>query len=138
VNYLLDTNVISEMTKRRRAPQVTAWLETVNGPTLHTSVLVLGEIRKGVEQTRRRDPAQAAAFESWLSRLQNEFGLRITPVTAEVAEEWGRFNAVRTVPVIDGLIGATARAHGWTLATRNTKDFAGLDLEVVNPFEWPV
>ncbi|GAA3306729.1 PIN domain-containing protein [Nonomuraea dietziae] len=80
-------------------------------PTLHTSVLVLGEIRKGVEQTRRRDPAQAAAFESWLSRLQNEFGLRITPVTAEVAEEWGRFNAVRTVPVvIDALIGATARA----------------------------
>ncbi|MFB9533878.1 PIN domain-containing protein [Nonomuraea roseola] len=89
-------------------------------------------------RSRRRDPAQAAAFESWLSRLQNEFGLRIAPVTAEVAEEWGRFNAVRTVPVIDGLVGATARAHGWTLATRNTKDFAGLDLEVVNPFEWPV
>ncbi|GAA3468811.1 hypothetical protein GCM10018965_033640 [Nonomuraea roseola] len=64
--------------------------------------------------------------------------MRIAPVTAEVAEEWGRFNAVRTVPVIDGLVGATARAHGWTLATRNTKDFAGLDLEVVNPFEWPV
>ena len=59
------------------------------------------------------------------------------PVTAAVAEEWGRMHAMRPLPIVDGLIAATARAHDWTLVTRNVKDFVGLDVQLINPFEWP-
>ncbi|MDR8412213.1 type II toxin-antitoxin system VapC family toxin [Nonomuraea sp. 3-1Str] len=138
MSYLLDTNVVSEMTKRTRSAGLQAWLDTINGPALYMSVLVLGEIRKGVELLRRRDPAQAGAYESWLDHLQREFRTRILPVTLDVAEEWGRMNARRPLPVIDGLIAATASAHGWILVTRNVKDFADLDVKMVNPFAWPV
>ncbi|MEV0200472.1 type II toxin-antitoxin system VapC family toxin [Nonomuraea sp. NPDC050691] len=134
MSYLLDTNVVSEMTKRTRNANLQAWLDTVNGPALYLSVLVLGEIRKGVELLRRRDATQAGAYESWLDRLQHEFRTRILPVTLDVAEEWGRMNAKRPLPVVDGLIAATASAHGWILVTRNVKDFAGLDVKMVDPF----
>ncbi|MBN6052306.1 type II toxin-antitoxin system VapC family toxin [Nonomuraea sp. RK-328] len=136
MSYLLDTNVVSEMTKRTRNPNLQAWLDAVNGPTLYLSVLVLGEIRKGVELLRRRDVTQAGAYESWLDRLQREFRTRILPVTLDVAEEWGRMNAKRPLPVVDGLIAATASAHGWILVTRNVKDFADLDVKMVDPFAW--
>ncbi|MEU0565390.1 type II toxin-antitoxin system VapC family toxin [Nonomuraea sp. NPDC005983] len=138
MSYVLDTNVVSEMTKRTRNAHVQAWLDTIHGPALYLSVMVFGEVRKGVELLRRRDPAQADAYEAWLDRLQREFRTRIMPVTADVAEEWGRMNARRTVPVVDGLIAATARTHGWILVTRNVKDFDGLDVKMINPFEWPV
>jgi predicted nucleic acid-binding protein len=105
---------------------------------LYLSVLVFGEIRKGVELLRRRDPAGAGAYESWLDQLQREFRTRILPVTTDVAEEWGRMNAQRPLPVVDGLIAATASAQGWILVTRNVKDFADLGVKVVNPFDWPV
>ncbi|GAA3173404.1 type II toxin-antitoxin system VapC family toxin [Nonomuraea roseoviolacea] len=136
MSYLLDTNVVSEMTKRTRNSNLQAWLDAINGPTLYLSVLVLGEIRKGVELLRRRDAIQAGAYESWLDRLQREFRTRILPVTLDVAEEWGRMNAKRPLPVVDGLIAATASAHGWILVTRNVKDFADLDVKMVDPFAW--
>jgi predicted nucleic acid-binding protein len=138
VSYILDTNVVSEMTKRNRSEHLQAWLDTIPGPSLHLSVLVFGEIRKGVELLRRRDPVQAGVYEVWLERLQDAFRTRVVPVTVEVAEEWGRMNGIRPVAAIDGLIAATARTHGWVLATRNEKDFAGLDVKMINPFEWPV
>ncbi|WP_113702880.1 type II toxin-antitoxin system VapC family toxin [Nonomuraea lactucae] len=137
MSYLLDTNIVSEMTKRTRNANLQAWLDTIHGPALYLSVLVFGEIRKGVELLRRRDPAQAGAYESWLDRLQREFRTRVLPVTADVAEEWGRMNARRPLPVVDGLIAATASAQGWILVTRNLKDFDGLDVKTVNPFDWP-
>ncbi|MGI5289320.1 type II toxin-antitoxin system VapC family toxin [Nonomuraea polychroma] len=135
MSYILDTNIVSEMTKRVRDDNVQAWLDTITGPSLYLSVMVFGEIRKGVELLRRRDPAQAVGFDGWLDRLQREFRTRILPITTAVAEEWGRLHAVRPLPIVDGLIAATARTHGWTLVTRNVKDFAGLDVKVINPFE---
>ncbi|MFI7439539.1 type II toxin-antitoxin system VapC family toxin [Nonomuraea indica] len=137
MSYLLDTNVVSEMTRQTRNAGVQSWLDTVNGPSLYVSVLVFGEIRKGVELLRRRDPARAGVYESWLERLRHHFAARILPVTAEVAEEWGKLTAKRPLPVADGLIAATASARGWVLVTRNVKDFVDLDVKVVNPFEWP-
>lgn len=137
MSYLLDTNVVSEMTKRTRNTGLQAWLDTVNGPSLYVSVLVFGEIRKGIELLRRRDAARAGAYESWLDRLRHDFAARILPVTAEVAEEWGKLTARRPLPVAAGLIAATASVQGWVLVTRNVKDFADLDVRMVNPFEWP-
>lgn len=136
MSYVLDTNVVSEMTKRHRDPGMQAWLETVTGPSLYLSVLVFGEIRKGVELLRRRDPLRAGGYESWLNRLQQEFRTRVLPITPAVAEEWGRMHATRPLPIVDGLIAATARAQDWILVTRNVKDFAGLDVKTINPFDW--
>ncbi|AQZ60904.1 VapC toxin family PIN domain ribonuclease [[Actinomadura] parvosata subsp. kistnae] len=137
MSYILDTNVVSEMTKRTRDERVQAWLDTIAGPNLYLSVMAFGEIRKGVELLRRRDPRQASVYESWLDRLHHEFRTRILPVTVAVAQEWGRLQAMRPLPIVDGLIAATARAHDWILVTRNEKDFAGLDVETLNPFDWP-
>ncbi|GAB1818112.1 hypothetical protein HerbRD11066_12760 [Herbidospora sp. RD11066] len=73
-------------------------------------------------------------MERWLHGLHRQFGDRIVPVTTAVAEEWGRLNAVRPLPFADGLVAATARVHGWTLVTRNVRDFAGTGVSVVDPF----
>ncbi|GAA3520851.1 hypothetical protein FHR32_000955 [Streptosporangium album] len=135
IGYLLDTNVVSETRKRNGSPQVKEWIGAVHGPTLYLSSLTVGEIRCGIELRRRRDPVQATALERWLHGLHRQFGDRIAPVTPEIAEEWGRLNAVRPLPVMDGLIAATARVNGWTLVSRNAKDFAGTGVSIVNPFE---
>ncbi|GAA2901174.1 type II toxin-antitoxin system VapC family toxin [Streptosporangium fragile] len=137
VGYLLDTNVVSEVRKRNGSSHVRAWIGGAHGHTLYLSSLTVGEIRCGVELRRRSDPAQATVLERWLHGLHRQFADRIVPVTSEVAEEWGRLNAVRPLPAMDGLIAATARVNGWTLVSRNVKDFEGTGVSVVNPFEPP-
>ena len=136
MSYLLDTNIISEVRKGTRCDaNVAEWWRDVPEEDLWLSALVLGEIRKGVELARRRDPTKAAALEAWLDELITGFGERILALDAVVAEEWGRIGAIRTVPVIDALLAATAKAKGLTLVTRNTAEVAGLGVEVVNPFQ---
>lgn len=135
MSFLIDTNVISEIRKGDRCdPGVAAWWADVAEDDLWLSALVLGEIRKGVELARRRDPQKAAALEAWLGEVVAGFADRVLPVDAAVAEEWGRMNAIRPVPVIDALLAATARANGLTLVTRNEADVAGIGVEVLNPF----
>ncbi|WP_214412211.1 type II toxin-antitoxin system VapC family toxin [Sphaerisporangium fuscum] len=133
--YLLDTNVVSETRRRDANPLVRTWISEAYGPALYLSTLTIGEIRRGVEIRRRKDPAQATVLERWLHALHRQFGDRIAPVTSEIAEEWGRLQAARILPTMDGLIAATARVNGWTLVTRNVKDFTGTGVSVVNPFE---
>ncbi len=87
MSFLLDTNVVSEIRKPRPHPGVVAWYETVAGPELFLSVLVVGEIQQGITRLRRRDPRQAVAYETWLGRLRERFGDRVLPVTEEVALE---------------------------------------------------
>jgi predicted nucleic acid-binding protein len=135
LSFLLDTNVLSEARKRSADPKVRAWFASVPDPDLYLSVLVIGEIRQGVERLRRRDPAQASVFDEWLSTLLKEYADRIVPVTAEVAEAWGRLNVPDPLPVIDGLLAATAKVHGWTLVTRNTRDLARSGVRLLDPFE---
>ena len=136
MNYLIDTNIISEVRKGRRCnPNVANWYEKIEDESLYLSVLVLGEIRKGIERTRLKDIAQAHALENWLIAVEKAFGERVLPVDQAVSDEWGRLNARRPLPVIDGLLAATAKIHRMTLVTRNTADIAGLDIRVLNPFE---
>ncbi len=136
MSYLIDTNIISEVRKGDRCDQrVAAWWASVAEDDLWLSALVLGEIRKGVELARRRDPQKATMLEVWLNDVVTGFGDRVLPVDAAVAEEWGRMNAIRPVPVIDALLAATAKANSLTFVTRNGSDVAGLGVDVLNPFE---
>jgi hypothetical protein len=135
MGYLLDTNVLSELRRRSPDRRVTEWLASVPSAQLFLSVLVLGEVRIGIERLRRRDPPQAEVLDAWLSRMESAFADRILPVGPAVAEEWGRLNVPDPVPVVDGLLAATAKVHDLTLATRNTKDVARTGVSVLNPFD---
>ena len=136
MNYLIDTNIISEIRKGRRCnPSVASWYEEVDDASLYLSVLIVGEIRKGIERVRPTNAAQANALESWLVAVDKAFGERILPVDRAVAHEWGRLNANRPLPVIDSLLAATAKIHHMTLVTRNTADMANMDVHILNPFE---
>lgn len=136
MTYLIDTNIISEIRKgERRDANVAAWYESIDDADLYLSVLVLGEIRKGIERVRPKDPARAGALAKWLSTVRRAFAGRILPVDDAVAEEWGKMNAARPVSTVDGLLAATAKVHRLTLATRNVADVAGLGARVFNPFE---
>jgi toxin FitB len=136
VNYLIDTNIISEVRKGKRCdPNVANWYEKIEDASLYLSVLVIGEIRKGIERIRPKDNVQATAIENWLVAVDQAFGERILPVDRAVANEWGRLTASRPLPVIDGLLAATAKIHRMTLVTRNTAEIAGLDVYILNPFE---
>ena len=136
MNHLIDTNIISELRKGPRCnSNVSRWYQAITGSSLYLSVLVLGEVRKGIERTRSRDPAQARALERWLADVSEEFGTRILTIDGAVADEWGRMNATRPLPVVDGLLAATAKVHGLALVTRDVRDVADLGVHIINPFE---
>ena len=135
MSYLIDTNILSELRKGPRCdPRVARWFADVPTDDVFLSVLVVGEIRRGVERIRRRDPRSARILEAWLRRLVAEHSDRILPIDDAVAEEWGRLNVPDPIPVIDGLMAATARVHGLTLATRTLKDIKRTGVACVNPF----
>jgi len=134
--FLLDTNVISELRKGEQAnARVRSWFESAPDEALHLSVLVVGELRQGVERCRRRDPKTAVHLERWLKKLVTGYGDRILTVGAEIADLWGRLNAADPLPAVDGLLAATALVHDMTLVTRNVSDVARSGARIVNPFE---
>jgi predicted nucleic acid-binding protein len=136
VSYLIDTNIISEVRKGKRCDKhVSAWYASIADDDLFLSTLVLGEIRKGVELARPRDAAKAVALERWLQEVETTFDGRVLGIDNAVSDQWGRMCAIRPVPVIDGLLAATALVNGLTLATRNERDVAGLGATVLNPFK---
>ena len=135
MSFLFDTNVISELRKGKACDRnVARWHRGVTEDEIYMSVLVLGEIRKGAEKIRRRDPMRARAIEDWMVALSVALGDRVLPVTAEIADVWGRMSTLRTVPIIDSLLAATAKGHGLTIVTRNVSDFVEFDIAVLNPF----
>lgn len=136
MTYLIDTNIISEIRKGARCDaHVSAWYASIADEELFLSTLVLGEIRKGVEITRSRDAGKAAMLERWLREVEAAFDGRVLAIDNAVSDQWGRMSAIRSVPVIDGLLAATALTNGLTLVTRNDRDVAGLGAPVLNPFK---
>lgn len=135
MSYLLDSNIVSELRKRERAnPGLVEWFAGVDDAELFLSVLTIGELRRGIESIRRRDRARALALSRWFHALATGYEDRILLVDRRVAEEWGRMNAVATVPAIDGLLAATAQVHGLTFVTRNTRDVIRTGVPYLNPF----
>jgi predicted nucleic acid-binding protein len=135
VSYLLDTNVVSEIRKKVPNPGVETWFTSVPADELYLSVLVVGEISQGVERLARRDPVRAGIVEGWLAQLVDVYSDRIVPVTADVADRWGRLKVPDPLPVVDGLLAATALVHDWTLVTRNGRDVASTGVRLLNPFQ---
>lgn len=135
MSYLLDTNVVSELRKGDRAdPNLTTWFADLAEEEIFLSALTIGEIRRGVESVRRRDPDSAVALDGWLARLSEAHGERIVAVDRAIAEEWGRMSASDPLPVVDGLLAATARVLGLTLVTRNIADVERTGVELLDPF----
>jgi hypothetical protein len=133
--YLLDTNILSEVRKRERCnPNVRRWFATLEDDAIFLSVLVIGEIRRGIELIRRRDEVASRALDRWLRGLERRFEERILPVTAEICDRWGRIGLDQPPPPIDGLLAATALHHGLTLVTRNVTHARRSGVEVLNPF----
>lgn len=135
MSYLLDTNVISELRKGERADQgVRSWFAELAEGEIFLSILTIGEIRRGIESIRRRDPDAATALDSWLARVVETHRDRIIGIDRAIAEEGGRLNVPDPLPVVDGLLAATAKVTGLTLATRNVADVEGTGVGVFNPF----
>jgi toxin FitB len=136
VSYLIDTNVISELRKGARADRrVADWFARLADDDIYLSVLTIGEIRKGIERIRLRDRRAAASLDRWLRDVVDAHRDRILAVDEAVAEEWGRLNVPDPLPVVDGLLAATAAVHGLVLATRNVKDLRSTGVPLLNPFE---
>ncbi len=135
MSYLLDTTVLSEWRKPIPDPGLAEWLVATAVDELFVSVITIGEIRRGIATLQlRHDHRQAAAYESWLAGVKGLFADRLVPVSVEAAEEWGHFDADRPVSMADGLIAATAKVRGWTVVTRNIKNFDATGVRLLNPF----
>ena len=136
--FLLDTNVLSELIKPRPEPKVTRWLESVDQALLYLSVMTLGEVRKGVAALQ--SGSRRVALEAWLeTRLRPRFSGRILPIDEGVADRWGMLAAAAAgrdapLPVIDGLLAATALQFNLTLVTRDTSGLAATGVAVFNPW----
>lgn len=136
MRFLLDTNVVSELRKEARVDAgVSRWISRIDEDDLFLSVLVVGELRQGIERLRRRDQVAARKLDRWLAALTGSYAERILPVDLTVATLWGGLNVPNALPVIDGLLAATAITHDLTLVTRNTSDVKRSGVRLLNPFE---
>jgi toxin FitB len=137
--FLLDTNCISELVRPKPEPRVVEWMEAADEGMLYLSVLTVGEIRKGL--ARLSQGKRRTHLETWLQvEMQARFAGRIIPIDAAIADRWGLIAAEakqkgKALPVIDGLLAATALHHNLTVVSRNISDFTNIHVQVLNPWE---
>ena len=137
--FLLDTNCISELVRVKPDRRVMEWMDAADESLLYLSVLTLGEIRKGLASLAQGK--HRTRLETWLElELRARFARRILPIDAPVADRWGLLAAQAkvkgaTLPVIDGLLAATALHYNLTVVSRNAADFASTQTPVLNPWE---
>ena len=135
--YLLDSNVFREIGKSVQHVNVAKWLGTVDDHGLAISVLTVREIRYGIESLRARKPDIAREIDERVGKGFALYGDRILHVTEAVANEWGRLLAESNRHVDDTGIAATAKVNGLVMVTRNTDDFRGRGIALLNPFKSP-
>jgi len=131
--YLLDTNVISELRKRKPHGGVIAWISPFFYEELYVPAIAIGELQAGVEITRQQDAAKAAELELWVEKIATEF--TILPMDTSCFREWARMMHGRSSHLNeDAMVAATASVHQLTVVTRNVKDFAAFEVPTLNPF----
>lgn len=134
MGYLIDTCVLSELRRSQVDSRVKDWMAQVSDEEVFLSVLTLGEIRRGIELHRRKDPKSASNLQRWLRGLQTHYADRLLDVDAAVVDRWGRLSLTQLLPVADGMIAATALVHDLTVVTRNVSDFERSGVGLLNPF----
>ena len=134
MTYLFDTNVVSEFRKQRAHPNVQRWIDSTRPEQHHTSVLVIGELRHGIELKRRYDPLQARHMDIWLEAMISRLSGRIFPVTQRIAETWGHLGIPDPLLDVDAILAATALVHGLTLVTRDEALLSLKAIRAINPF----
>lgn len=137
MSHLLDTDVICElrMSAQRADASVRAWVAGRAPSDLFLSAITVLEIEVGIGRIARRDPVQRARLQAWLDEeLLDSFAGRILSVDVPVARRAARLDVPNARPERDVFIAATATVHGLTVVTRNVKDFATLDVAIVNPW----
>jgi predicted nucleic acid-binding protein len=132
--YLLDTDVFSELRKRKRNSGVEKWFNGVSDSELHLSIVTLVEIERGIEGQQKRDAEFARSLSIWLEFTLRAFGDRILPITVNVARRWGRLTAQIGNKELDLAIAATALEHGLIVVTGNTRHFQRTGANLLNPF----
>ena len=135
LQYLLDTNVLSETRRRQADAGVMSFLAAAESTAMYISVLTLGELRKGVAMKMQSDPVSAKLLSVWVDGLEHSFSDRILGIDAATARLWGELSAQRPRPVVDTLLAATAIVHSLTLVTRDTDDVRGLKVKLLNPWK---
>jgi predicted nucleic acid-binding protein len=133
--YLIDTDVLSALSRRRRNPNVEAWLARQRAGDLFLSVVTIGEIERGVARQRSHDPDFAAVLAAWLDQVLSTYGDRILPFGLAAARRWGELSAIIGHDGADLQIAATALEHGLTVVTRNVSDFEPAGVPVFDPFK---
>ncbi|MDD5058343.1 MAG: type II toxin-antitoxin system VapC family toxin [Sideroxydans sp.] len=139
MSWLLDTCALSEYAKKAPATKVIAWLDEQDEASLFISVITLGEIEKGILKLRSRDTRRSQKLTAWLGKVEQRFAGRILPLDAATLHVWAQIAAHcelagQPMPVMDGLLMATAQCHGLTVVTRNVQDFAPYP-QIFNPWE---
>lgn len=133
--YLLDTNVISETRKLKPNVAVVSFLRSAGAANLFLSVLTIGELRKGAAMKGRSDFSAGAVLGAWIEGLEHGFADRILGIDMAAARLWGEWSAIRSCPVVDTLLQATAMTHGLTLVTSNISDVEDTGVQVVDPWK---
>ena len=134
MSYILDTNVLSAVRRKDRAPQVAAWLAGKSEADLYLSVITLGEIERGVRLQENRNPEFAADLRRWVEQTVSVFADRLIDFTAEDALVWGSLSARIGHPGADLMIAAQALTRDAAVVTGNTADFARTGARIVDPF----
>jgi toxin FitB len=132
--YLIDTDVLSELRKRKRDPNVVAWFETMVSTDLFVCTITIGEIELGIERQRTINPGFAQALANWLDVTLRAYGERVLPLTVGIARRWGRLAEKLGNKQLDLAIAATALEHGLIVVTRNVSDFQPTGVPTFNPF----
>ena len=134
LEYLLDTNVLSETREKRADVGVIAFLQAVDASCFYISVLTLGELRKCVSKKMRENEYEAKRLTDWVDGLEYSFADRILGIDAATARLWGDWSSERPRPVVDTLLAATAVRRGLTLVTWNIRDVRGIPVKLLNPW----
>lgn len=131
--YLVDTNVVSELRKPKPHGAVVAWFKAQSDDQLFLSAVTIGEVQAGIERVRENDSHKALELERWLDQVASSY--KVLSMDASCFREWGRLMHGKPEQLLeDAMIAAMARVHGLTVATRNERDFAQLGVRTFNPF----